>query len=230
MNTPKTIARQIFSFMFLVPHFTASQLHAAPNGVCRTTLRIPLTIVPSGAGSLAWQFAKPSPNFTPGSGLPTGGGTGVLDAPAAAPAGPAATTDSTPPRSISSSTFFFTVRFSNASTSSSLFADTSLNSPIFSPGCTPRCRPPDFSLIMTVGPSPIFITPYTAGSGGSGLGGSGGLGGSTITCELRSFENSMSFAIPRYAAPVTVGGAAAGGGAGGAGTGGRLSNVARSRA
>src|SRR5437667_337846 len=55
-------------------HFTASQKQAAPNGVCLTTCRIPLPIVPAGDGAFAVQLLNPPLSFAPGSALPAGGG------------------------------------------------------------------------------------------------------------------------------------------------------------
>jgi len=70
-----------FSPQFTGSHFTASQRQALPNGVAMTTLRIPLTTVPAGDGSLVWQVAVSSDNFTLGSDFPTTGGTGAAEAP-----------------------------------------------------------------------------------------------------------------------------------------------------
>jgi hypothetical protein len=216
-------------------YFTASQRQAVPNGACETTFRIPLTIVPGGE-SPVWQVNTLSDDFTPGSSLPTTGGAGVLCVvvahlrrTAAAPF-PNTWDASPPPRPIISPRLFFTVWSCQVSTSCSISADTSLNAPIFSPGRTPRCRPPAFSLIITMGPSPMSITPSTDGSGGSGLGFSGGGGRSTIICELRSLANSVFFAISRYDDAVTVGAGEAGGAAGGAGIGGFVPSTSLSRA
>src|SRR5215467_1822452 len=121
--------------LWRVAHFTASQRQAAPNGVCDTTFRIPLTTVPAGDGSLVWHELTPSLNCTPGSDLPTGGGGGgaALDPVFTTLAGPGSALE----RSSNSCHFLVTVRSCQENVSWSPSTDTSLNSPIMSPARTP---------------------------------------------------------------------------------------------